>query len=110
MFKLTIPPSSNWNCSRIIDCNYSGVVTYASRNDVIVIKTDIRNSGRFDVRSIHTAHREKIVSIILSPESCIINGVATCSEDGSVTVWDLETLSPKQNHTGHQVLQYIYYI
>lgn len=102
MIKLTIPPSSNWNFSRVIDCNNSGLVTYASRNDLIFIKTEATNAGRFEVPSIHTAHREKIVSVILSPDSCNYNGVATCSEDGSVTVWDLETLSPKQNHSGHQ--------
>lgn len=102
MFKLTIPPSSNWNCSRIIDCNNTGVV-YASRNDLIVIKPEFTNSGRFVVRSIDTAHKEKILSVILSPDSSNHNGVATCCADGSVTIWDLETLSPKQSHRSREV-------
>lgn len=103
MFKLTIPPSSNWNCSRIIDCNNTGVVTYASRNDLIVIKPELTNNGRFVVRSIDTAHKEKILGVILSPDSSNHNGVVTCSADGYVTIWDLETLSPKQSHRSHEV-------
>ena len=107
MNEITIPSSPSWYLSNILVCNDDGTkVAYGAKHELVVLKVD--NSLKpcsVTPTFIPFAHKDKVNALAFapSPSNNFENHLVSCSDDGTVKVWDLETLSLVYSHSGHPV-------
>lgn len=107
MNPIVIPPSPSWYLSKVINSRSDGTIAYGARHEVVIIKSKSEDHSfeNFEISFIPLAHKDRINSIVFSPPNCIDefkNSIATCSDDGSVRIWDFETQELKLVNSGHQ--------
>ena len=108
MCEITIAPSPNWYFSNILACNDEGTaVAYAAKHEVVILR-QITNHGKpCDAQPIFIpiAHKEKISAVSFSPSNCenFRDHLVSCSEDGTVHVWNWPSQFLILAHSGHPV-------
>uniref|UniRef100_A0A146LNJ2 Gem-associated protein 5 n=2 Tax=Lygus hesperus TaxID=30085 RepID=A0A146LNJ2_LYGHE len=105
MCEITIPSSPGWYLSNIIACNDDGsVVAYGAKHEVVIIRVNVKGSS-CDVQPtfIPMAHKDRIVAVAFNPGNCELypNHLVSCSDDGTVHVWDYQTETLILSHSGH---------
>ncbi|XP_075214560.1 gem nuclear organelle associated protein rigor mortis isoform X2 [Lycorma delicatula] len=104
MNNLIIPPSPSWYLSNIITCNDDGIIAYGARHEVIIMKTKNEISPyNFEYSFIPVAHKERITCLAFAPKNtsiCFKNCIATASDDGTVRIWDIDSLELKMANSG----------
>ncbi|XP_018568237.1 gem-associated protein 5 isoform X2 [Anoplophora glabripennis] len=101
MNNLVIPPSANWYETLILACAPDNTLIYGSRNDIVIIY-DSPDDQPSDVKIIHRAHSQKIISTNINrnwgqPHKLLV----TVAEDNVVKLWDIETRKKKLGHNAH---------
>jgi WD40 repeat protein len=107
MNEVTIPSSPTWYLSNILACNDEGTsVAYGAKHELVVLKVDNSTKPCAVTPSfIPFAHKDKINAIAFAPSSSnsFKNHLVSCSDDGTVKVWDLSTFTLIYSHSGHPV-------
>lgn len=105
MCELTIPSSPSWYLSNILACDDEGtVIGYGAKHELVIIKQDPNfvKPCDFQPKFIPMGHKDKINCVSFSPaDSEYKNHVVSCSDDGSVHLWDWQTQTLISSHSGH---------
>ncbi|KAK6643241.1 hypothetical protein RUM43_004746 [Polyplax serrata] len=102
MEETVFPPSPNWFLPNILASRQDGCVAYGSKNDIVILKPT--SNLTLETVIISGAHESRVTSVAFSPPtSCesIQNTIASCSEDGLVKLWKIDTLAPHIGHKSH---------
>ncbi|XP_067142043.1 gem-associated protein 5 [Centruroides vittatus] len=86
MSGISVGPSPNWYCSRVIDCNKENIVAYGARGNVCLL-----DGREFPPRylDIISAHQDRVTSLAFS--SLDHQLLATAAEDNKVKIWNVYT-------------------
>lgn len=108
MGEITIPPSPSWYLSNILACNDEGTaVAYGAKHELVILRPTTNFVKQCEIQPVFIpmAHKERVSAIAFSPSSSenFKNHLVSCSDDGTVHVWDWLNQSLILSHSGHQV-------
>ncbi|KAJ8298182.1 hypothetical protein KUTeg_024713 [Tegillarca granosa] len=98
MTELTLPPSPNWYCPKVIDMDSTGKLAFGARQDVHIF-----NTADFPpiYLGVFGLHRDRISAVALCPPHYSSPSCCSASEDGKVKVWNTETKALQHEHNTH---------
>ncbi|XP_073993143.1 gem nuclear organelle associated protein rigor mortis [Rhodnius prolixus] len=107
MGEITIPPSPSWYLSNILACNDEGTaVAYGAKHELVILRPTTNFVKQCEIQPVFIpmAHKERVSAIAFSPSSSenFKNHLVSCSDDGTVHVWDWLNQSLILSHSGHQ--------
>ena len=91
MNEVTLPPSPNWYQSNIVSCTKNGTVAWGSRH-TLVIGQPKEDSKSLEYSIIPNAHRDRVTSVVFSPEFGNLENrlLASTGDDHVVKIWDVD--------------------
>ena len=98
--KFVLPSSPNWYCSSVADCSLSKIYAFCARNCVYLL--DVNSSTPVFVGQL-VGHAERVTSVSFSKHKLHASFLASCSDDKTVKIWDLETKLALLEHKAHNV-------
>ncbi|XP_014270650.1 gem-associated protein 5 [Halyomorpha halys] len=106
MCEITIPSSPSWYFSNILACNDEGTaLAYGAKHEVVILRQISNNFKPCDAQPIFIpmAHKDKVSALAFAPSNSenFKDHLVSCSEDGTVHVWNWPSQFLILAHSGH---------
>ncbi|XP_043925480.1 gem-associated protein 5 isoform X2 [Protopterus annectens] len=99
MLERILTPSPNWYCSRTSDTSSKGLLGFAGRNSVYLVDV----TGPTPVFSGELAgHTDRVSGFTFCHHPAQEDLCVSCSDDGTVKIWDITSGSVVKEHQVHQ--------
>lgn len=102
-------PSVNRNFPRIVTQSHSGILAYASRNNIYFIDAHSNPPLVLDSKFIFAAHAGSIISLAYSKHETT-ELLVSIGDDREMKVWDVESQTCVQSTTVKHVSNYIFHL
>ncbi|MBN3319146.1 GEMI5 protein, partial [Atractosteus spatula] len=99
MAERLLSASPNWYCSRSSDTNVKGVLGFGAKNSVYLLQISAQSPV---ILGELTGHRERVSGFTFCHYPGQEDLCASCSDDGTVKVWDSQKRVLLKEHKAHQ--------
>ncbi|XP_069051438.1 gem-associated protein 5 isoform X2 [Lepisosteus oculatus] len=99
MSERLLSASPNWYCSRSSDTNVKGVLGFGAKNSVYLLQISSQSPA---ILGELTGHRERVSGFTFCRYPGQEDLCASCSDDGTVKVWDSQKRALMKEHKAHQ--------
>ncbi|KAF4077608.1 hypothetical protein AMELA_G00210050 [Ameiurus melas] len=99
MHERFLPASPNWYCSRCSDVNSHGVLGFGAKNTVYLLNVSASSAA---VLGELRGHTERVSGVSFCRHAGQENICASCSDDKTIKIWDVEQKLVLEEHNVHQ--------